>query len=142
MTTITHMREILQAYHEGVPGVVRSFLYPPRKIETAMMPCVMVRTGAGAWRQETTQTLRQTRTFFIECCVEALPQNLFETQERKIDELIQAFGEFYCLHKQIAPDAWLLYDQSRDNGWEDLNFGTRYVGFIFEIQVEMRNNYG
>lgn len=142
MHGIKYIREVLQEYHATIPGVVRSFLYPPRKIETAMMPCVMTRTMDGEWAHETTESLMQRRRFNVEVVTQPLPQNLFDVQQRTIDDLIQRFGEFYCRYRTIAPDAWIVYDRTLDSGWQVLDFGTLYVGFIFELTIEIRNFYG
>lgn len=137
MATIEEVRTILQARHLTIAGVKTAPVYPPQKIETAHLPAVFLRTATGEWQHEHTGNLEQTRTFLVEVLLQPLPQNLFAVNERLIDQMIQSFGKHYHDNCQVGPNVWLQYNSTSDGGWQVIQFGTEYVGFIFEIQVRI-----
>jgi hypothetical protein len=138
MATIEQIRGILQERHRQITGVKTAPVYPPRKIETSQLPCVLLRTAQGKWGRAQTGDNMQERTFVVEVLLEPLPQNLFAVNERLIDQLIQAFGDhYYQMQDNITSGTWILYNSLTDSGWQVLRFGTEYVGFTFDLTIRI-----
>jgi hypothetical protein len=137
MANIEQIRGILQQRHMQITGIKTAPVYPPRKIETSQLPCVLLRTAQGKWGRAQTGSNMQERTFVVEVLLEPLPQNLFAVNERLIDQLIQAFGDHYYHMQDITSDCWVLYNSLTDSGWQVLRFGAEYVGFTFEVTIRI-----
>jgi hypothetical protein len=137
MATIEQIRAILQEGHRQITGIKTAPVYPPRKIETAQLPCVLLRTAQGRWGRAQTGSNMQERTFIVEVLLEPLPQNLFAVNERLIDQLIQAFGDHYYQMQDVTSGTWILYNSLTDSGWQVLRFGAEYIGFTFEVTIRI-----
>jgi hypothetical protein len=137
MANIEQIRGILQEGHRQITGVKTAPVYPPRKIETSQLPCVLLRTAQGKWGRAQTGDNMQERTFVVEVLLEPLPQNLFAVNERLIDQLIQAFGDHYYQMQDVTSGTWILYNSLTDSGWQVLRFGAEYIGVTFEITVRI-----
>ena len=137
MATIEQIKAALRSYHLCITGV-QAAPERLRKIETADLPCVLVRTGQGTWQHDSTGAMRQDRQFFVECLVEPLTQMLPSTQEELIDQMIDAFADYYYNNLEIAPGCWINMDSITDTGIQVMDFGTRYIGFVFEITIQIR----
>lgn len=138
MSTIAEIKSALQIVHSGIEGIA-STPTMLRKVETAQLPCTFVRTGDGVWDFDNTGELYQTqRTFFTECLVSPVTQDLLSVNEALIDTLIERFGKAYCNNFRLGQESWMRLDTLIDGGIQTIDMGVLYIGFVFRFDVQIR----
>lgn len=137
MSTIAEIKNALQLIHSGIEEVV-STPTMLRKVESAQLPCTFVRTGEAAWDFDNTGELYQTRTFFTECLVSPVTQDLLSINEALIDTLIERFGKAYCKNFRVGQESWIRLDTLTDGGIQTIDLGILYIGFVFQFEVQIR----
>jgi len=140
MSTIAEIKASLQQIHQGIEGVV-STPHALRKIEGPQLPCTFIRTGACAWDFDNTQELYQAeRTFYVECMVSPVTQDLLNVNETLVDTLIERFGKAYRANFQVGAESFIRLDTLSDGGIQVIDLGILYIGFVFEFQVQIRRS--
>lgn len=137
MSSISEIKAALQLIHRGIEGV-KATPHALRKIETAQLPCTFVRTGNCTWDFDNTGELYQTRTFFTECVVSPVTQDLLSVNETLIDTLIERFGKAYCQNFRVGKESWIRLDTLTDGGIQTIDLGLLYIGFVFQFDVRIR----
>lgn len=134
---IEDVKTALAILHSGIAGIV-SVPGLVRKIESAMLPAVCIRTGECDWGIDTSGAILQRRIFYADCLVEPLTQNLVRANEELVDILIERFGAAYCQGHELIPGAWIDLTTVGDGGIQTVDLGSMYVGFVFSFVVNIR----
>lgn len=130
----------LQALHATISGVSSAPATPPDSAESARLPLVLLRPGAGSVSREARGVSGASRTYEGVCLVTALSAGSVAQGIGAVRSAMDAFTAFYRAHIEAGTDlssgnAVVGY---RDNGGEDQIVeyrGRQWEGFSFSVEV-------